>query len=189
MNVRRKYIRGVVERLLATVECSTPPVDVYAIAQALNATVREVPHEDDELSGFLLKVPASKTVLIGINKGHSPTRRRFTLAHELGHLILHSFDKVHVDKTGYGSGYGRLKLRDGLSGAGVDPEEIEANFFAAELLMPHWMLERDLSAFPSLDFTNERAFSTVLQDLAKRYKVSPQALNIRLVQLGFLHIS
>jgi Zn-dependent peptidase ImmA (M78 family) len=188
MNVRKKYIRAVVERLLEETGQHNPPIDPQAIARRLNASVREAAH-DDQMSGFLYKDPASGETIIGINKSHSPARRRFTTAHELGHLILHAFDSIHVDKAGYGSGFGQLKLRDGRSSAGIDPEEIEANFFAAELLMPAAMLEKDLEACPYLDLLDERAFGPMLQELAKRYKVSPQALSIRLVQLGLLHVT
>lgn len=184
MNVRRKYIRSLVEHLLADSGQQYPPVDVNVLARKLHANVIEAHHNDDALSGFLLKQPGSSPAIIGINKSHSVTRRRFTIAHELGHLLLHSFDQVHVDR----SGFSRLRLRDSRSSEGVDSEEVEANFFAVELLMPRGMLERDLEAYPDIDLHNEHSFEELLSTLAKKYRVSPQALNIRLVQLGFIGV-
>jgi hypothetical protein len=39
--------------------------------------------------------------VIGINKGHAPVRRRFTLAHELGHVLLTAHDDLHIDHSFY----------------------------------------------------------------------------------------
>lgn len=188
MNIRRKYIRNLVESLLLETGQGSAPVDVRVIADRLNVIIREAPHDDDELSGFLLRDPSLSHSIIGVNKTHNPNRKRFTIAHELGHLMLHVFEQVHVDKVGYSTGYGRVRLRNTRSSEGVDAEEIEANFFAAELLMPKSMLEEDLRQYPELDVLDERAFSEVQRTLSKKYMVSSQALSIRLVQLGFLHV-
>ena len=62
-----------------------------------------------------------------------------------------------------------------------NPEEIEANRFAAELLMPETMLTDDLRG-KKLDIENDE----LIRELADRYRVSPQALTYRLVNLGYL---
>jgi Zn-dependent peptidase ImmA (M78 family) len=77
---------------------------------------------------------------------------------------------VHIDRTFRDSSF-RINRRDEKSGMAVDKEEIEANFFAAELLMPLRMIERDLEAF-DVDVEDEAELS----ELAKRYQVSLQAL-------------
>ena len=63
----------------------------------------------------------------------------------------------------------------------VDDNEIEANQFAAELLMPHDLIRRDLKKLPS-DIEPE----TAVAQLARRYQVSIQAMTIRLNGLGVL---
>lgn len=64
-----------------------------------------------------------------VNAAEHPVRRRFTLAHELGHHRL-----------GHRSTGDRVEdLRDT-----TDPFETEANAFAAELLVPHEAVERYL---------------------------------------------
>lgn len=60
--------------------------------------------------------------LVVINKSHSNGRKRFTSAHELGHIILHP-NENEVDY--------RISFSDN------DPKETEANKFAAEILMPY----------------------------------------------------
>ncbi len=102
------------------------PVPVEAIAEDLLGLIVE---EDDELhvSGMLL--PAERRIIVnGREARESPGRRRFTIAHELGHWICQCQD-------------GNAKpVYCRAEEIGVDPKaralEREANLFAAELLMP-----------------------------------------------------
>jgi Zn-dependent peptidase ImmA (M78 family) len=61
-------------------------------------------------------------------------------------------------------------------------EEIEANRFAAELLMSESFLKKDLEGLKSIDFLDDEHIS----ELAKKYDVSKQSLLIRLVTLGYI---
>ena len=111
--------------------------------------------------------------IIGINIRHAPNRRRFTLAHELAHVQLHRQeleDGVHVDR-------GSLR-RDARAAAGVDPIEIEANAFAAGLLMPTAFLASELEG-RSVDLEDDEAVAA----LANRFKVSGAAMRYRLISL------
>jgi len=74
----------------------------------------------------------------------------------------------------------RHRIRDGKSSKAVDPEEMEANRFAAELLMPTEFLVRDIEDLENFDP------ESVVALLARRYKVSPQAMRIRLGNFGFM---
>jgi hypothetical protein len=78
-----------------------------------------------------------------------------------------------------------VRLRDARSSQAVDPEEVAANAFAAELLMPTIMLEHDLSNLEegqAMDYEDE----AVIRRLSSRYKVSLQAMIFRLVNLGII---
>jgi Zn-dependent peptidase ImmA (M78 family) len=114
-------------------------------------------------------------IVVGVNSLHHPNRQRFTIAHEIGHLLLHRGKEVHIDRTF------RVNLRDDVSSKAVDQEEIQANRFAAELLMPRGMLIEDLKT-QQIDYENEEA----LGELAKRYRVSLQAMTFRLANLGLV---
>lgn len=149
-----------------------PPVNVEAIASALGIHVRKTP-TDDEVSGFLLK--QGDVSLIGVNALHHPNRQRFTIAHEIGHFVLDHFDQVHVDKA-------VMKLRDEASRKGIHKEEVEANRFAAELLMPREFLRQELSRGTLNDLLDDRG----MQQLAKRFQVSVQAMSNRLASLGYI---
>ena len=65
---------------------------------------------------------------------------------------------------------------------GEDINEKEANYFAAELLMPAKFLRQELEG-KRLDLFDD---SGTLEKLAKKYKVSVQALTIRLTNLGYI---
>lgn len=91
------------------------------------------------------------------------------------HLLLHKGKELHVDKTIF------LNLRDDVSSQAVDPDEIEANRFAAELLMPKNLILKDVKQ-ADIDLENEDD----LLDLARRYRVGIQALTFRLANLGLI---
>ncbi len=173
MNPKRRG--GISKKALALLrdsDVAAPPVPVERIVKTLGATLRFSPL-DDELSGMIY-VNDGKPI-IGVNALHHPNRQRFTIAHECGHLILHKpqiTKEVHIDKAF------PMLMRDSVSAAGVDDMEIEANFFAAELLMPQAMLAEALGNEP-FDIDDESAVSA----LAKRFKVSPSAMRFRLGNL------
>lgn len=145
------------------------PVNVKAIAKDLGIVVQEREFEDD-LAGML--VVRGNHAVMGVNKKHSLNRRRFSIAHELGHYMMHrSMSDVFVDAF----------HRDNDSSKGIDPEEIQANAFAAEILMPETILRERLSRKP-LDIFDEKSVS----ELAKEFGVSSQALTVRLTRLNLI---
>jgi Zn-dependent peptidase ImmA (M78 family) len=169
---RRSAIRKLAKELLEEQAVTAAPVPVERIAKGLEAQLRFSPL-DDELSGMVYVNDGIP--IIGINALHHPNRQRFTLAHEVGHLVLHRAEitkQIHVDK-----GFPML-MRNAASATGVNEMEIEANFFAAELLMPEQFLARSLEG-QSFDIDDEGAISA----LAKEYKVSTAAIRFRLGNL------
>lgn len=173
--VRRKHIRALVQRLLAEHHMRSAPVEASNIAKSLGVEVQETPAEDD-LSGFLYRDRKLDSTIIGVNAEHHPNRRKFTVAHELGHYLLHDFDDVHVDREF------KVWLRNDASSQGTDIEEKEANLFAAELLMPVHFLKRDVANIGTIDLMDEE----VIRELASKYGVSTQAMMFRLSYLGYV---
>ena len=162
----------VVAELLKEHGITEPPVPVRKLARTegaksvLNALA-------SDLSGFLFR--DGEQTVIGVNTHHAKVRQTFTVAHELAHLILHkNIEPLHVDR--------RFLFRSAESAKGTDPLETEANKFAAELLMPEAFLRKDWARLTDLDFADEE----VLPDLARRYGVSMQALQFRLLNLGLI---
>ena len=165
-------IRKEARELLVKFEIQAPPVPIQRLARGCGARIVQVPGNDDNIDGFLFR--NGNEAVIGINRDRAAVRRRFTIAHELGHLFLHEQGQVHVDR-----GF-RVRLRSGVSSGGTDQDEMEANRFAAEILMPIDFLRNDLKG-QEFDLAEDNE----LRSLARRYGVSTQALAIRLNSLSY----
>ena len=174
MAVRRRKIRELVDTLLREAKVTEAPVPVWEIARERGARIA-VDSLEGDLSGFLFRDSHQK--VIGVNTHHASVRQNFTIAHELGHLLLHDQEQLHVDRA-----FPTVRLRDDTSSQGVDDAEKEANLFAAELLMPHAFLRRDVAAQNTLDLYDD----SFVPELAARYGVSVQALMFRLQYLGYI---
>lgn len=173
MAVRRRRIESLIEETLTTYNINEAPVPVEQIAKAKGARIFYQSLEGD-VSGFLYRDSAQ--TVIGVNTRHAPARQNFTTAHELGHLLLHDQEQLHID-LGF-----RVRLRDDVSSQGTDDAEREANLFAASLLMPKRFLEDDLQQKEFVDLLDD----DFLSNLARKYGVSSQALVNRLKNLGYI---
>ncbi|MBA3422723.1 MAG: ImmA/IrrE family metallo-endopeptidase [Thermoleophilaceae bacterium] len=155
-----------------------PPVPVADIAESLlmldileEDEIRSVPGAPTDagpLSGLL--TTANRTIWIDRREAaRSPERKRFTIAHEIGHWIMHA-------RRGEVPLFQKACAPDDIreDGASANPER-EANDFANELVMP----EELISALGP-----ECGFNLAL--LAARFEVSVRALEIRLIRLDLL---
>ena len=148
----------------------TAPVNVEGLAKALGISVRR-PFLPEDVSGMIEKAGGDAGYMISVNAGDPLSRQRFTIAHELGHFMLHRHllgDGIDEDRAYRSLPNG--KYRNTRIGAA---EETEANKFAANLLMPYELIER-LKQTENL---------TSPPELAKRLVVSEQAMSIRLRNL------
>jgi Zn-dependent peptidase ImmA (M78 family)/transcriptional regulator with XRE-family HTH domain len=137
------------------------PIEVDAAARMLGVAVVPFPFPDS-LSALVLR--HGDGAIIGVNVMHHPNRRRFSIAHELGHVVLHH-DAQHFIEFG-------VPHADQGNPPGYDwMQEKAANDFAAEFLMPAADVRRDAAAIS-------------INRLARRYRVSESAMGFRLVNLG-----
>jgi len=170
MNTKLKQDpRKLAQELLESQGVRSPPVPVEKIAKAIGVQLRFSPL-DEELSGMVFIKEG--TPIIGVNSLHHPNRQRFTIAHELGHIVMHRnllSDEVHVDKQF------RVLMRDAAAASGTDTIEIEANKFAAELLLPAFLIDQILTT-NTFDIDDQEP----LDKLAKKFRVSKQMLEYRL---------
>ena len=169
--LRPRYIkiRRYAAEILARNGVPKPTVPVERLATAAGAKI-EYRNFNQEISGLLIR--KADTAVIGVANEQPLQRQRFTIAHELGHLLLHDGIELRVDK------HFRVNLRSSASSKAEDVEEVEANAFAAELLMPRDFLSRDAKNL-MLDFEDEEQVAA----LARRYDVSRQAMTFRLMNL------
>jgi len=147
------------------------PIPVERIAATLGA---QITYEafDGEVSGMLYREDARS--IIGVNSKHASTRQRFTVAHEIGHMVMHKGKPVFIDRLV------RVNWRDGTS----DKEEAEANAFAAELLMPRTFLGQEIERV--LTRSRQITPKQLIDELAKTFRVSQEAMSYRLANLGVL---
>jgi Zn-dependent peptidase ImmA (M78 family) len=104
---------------------TTMPFDVVGFCKALKIDIKESKELPAKISGFIKQI--DNKVSICVNHFDSLNRKRFTVAHELGHYFCHRDELIE----GIVDGVDTLN-RDGK----IDPMEIEANNFAANILMP-----------------------------------------------------
>lgn len=159
-------------KLLAKYGSPNKPTDVEHIADELGIKIVPYPFSDegqDGISGVFFK--QGKRLFLGVRSDDHNHRKRFTIAHEIGHYTLHSEDMLHYDRAEIYPEYVFYRQ----SGTIPTSEEREANFFAAELLMPQELVETCIG----------KGMNTIEQ-LADFFDVSEQAMTIRLTYLGYL---
>ncbi|MDP1826600.1 MAG: ImmA/IrrE family metallo-endopeptidase [Archangium sp.] len=171
-----RQARDRAEQLLVQLGVDRAPVDVFKVARYLKIKV-VLDSLDPDVSGLLITDQSGTRICV--NGAHAETRRRFTIAHEIGHFVLgHHFEagsRVHVDRAGV-----FVSARSPRSSQGVDGNEIEANQFASALLIPQFLLKAE----PMVVAANVTDFDVEL--LSSKFKVSELAMTIRLTRLGFL---
>ena len=137
------------------------PVDVKALARELGLKVYEVANWPDDLCGKIIKDSSKggqSGYAIYINQIHSEGRKRFTLAHEIAHFLLH--------KKEIGNGIADDALYRSRLGSSF---EVVANKMAANILMPEKILKNKIND----------GYNTAEQ-LAGIFNVSTSAMSIRL---------
>lgn len=158
-------------RILEEEACMIP-VDVIAVAAKYGISVSSLELEDS-VSGML--VIKGERAIIGVNSANHPHRQRFTIAHELAHYLLHRHKSdLFIDGAS-------IYYRDDRSSKGTDFQEIDANAFAGELLMPKHSVKQMLREGPIYFFDE----ASICQ-MADFFQVSVQAMMIRLERLGLL---
>ncbi len=173
MRRRHRAIREA-RQVLISAGVRKAPVDVYKLARAYAVVnEKEMP---DSISGMLVPVAggsSKKHHVIVVNSKHADVRKRFTVAHELGHLLLHDYRAPHAD-TGF-----KIRFRANREYEGSISEEIEANQFAAEILMPAAIILERIQGL-DIEYVSSDEENSDLDALAREFKVSKQALQIRL---------
>ena len=173
MRPRFSLARRKAEELLRAAKVKKAPVPVERLVRLAGAEIHYEPF-DGQISG-LVHSGNRGNIIIGVNSAHAVTRQRFTIAHELGHMILHPSESFHIDERA------AIRFRNAASSLATEPDEIEANQFASELLMPEFLMSKELSKVPC-DLDPEDAIPI----LAQRFQVSEQAMTLRLNRLGVL---
>lgn len=165
--------RILAESIIELYSISAPPVPVEDIIEdyGLKLNFIDLKEESDSIAGLF--DPHTQTILVNIND--HPKRQRFTIAHELGHALLHA-DKL---KNNPDLGIYYRKSKDSYESPDEHniTEEKEANHFAAHILMPEKLLRKFAPLCNSSPIR-----------LAEIFNVSAQALKFHLLNLNLGHL-
>lgn len=156
-----RRVRAAAADLLRKYGIDEPPVPVLDMAADSNLTVQfaRFPSNRSNVSGYI----DTKTSKVIVNVDEAPARQIFTVAHELGHWLLHR-QEVEDDRL-----Y-RVLMREPLDGPKPVIER-EADAFAANLLVPEPLLER---------YWLRAAVRPSRQSLARLFGVSEDVIRFRL---------
>lgn len=178
----KENIEGIASMLLIKHNIHEPFVNIEKLASDHGITV--VAYEFGEQISGVLVVKDNKAT-IGYNKTNSPVRKRFTIAHELSHFILHwkpsnkIKQDVFVDKDLF------MKFRNTANEYNQEEvlQEIEANALAAALLMPKHFIEKELN---KVEYQKLEEVE-IIKRLASTFKVSEPAMTYRLTNLQMFY--
>lgn len=145
--------------------------NLAAIFQKLDIEYLEMPLPSG-ISGQIERQEDKFRVIV--NSNESPQRRRFTAAHELAHFLLHR-DMLEDGAPLHRDALFGAHKKDNQAFPFSPAHEVQANRFAAELLMPSQVMR---------DRYDPEAGN--LAELANKFRVSQAAIRVRLQSLGLL---
>ena len=164
-----RKVKEVAKRVLEENFVTAPPVRIDDIATryGLKVMYGTLPPDLGNVAGYIMVSGPDAVVLV--DSEEKPTRQNFTIAHELGHYLLHK-EKL-IDQPSIG-----VLERRPLGVLNNDPIEIEANRFASEVLVPDYLLKQyngesvdtlarifavstDVIGYRLTDLKNERRYS------------------------------
>ncbi len=155
------------ENILINNDMFKVPVDVVKIAKLNDITVYEGNLEKN-VSGAIRYNKEKENFEILVNKNDTRERKRFTIAHEIGHFFLHKeilmSDEIHID----------IMYRMPNEDEEQKRREKDVDYFAGALLMNKTLLTK---------MYNE---NNTITELAEIFDVSVSAMTVRLDILGLL---
>jgi Zn-dependent peptidase ImmA (M78 family) len=152
-------IRLQAARLLDAAGITAAPVPLRDVVSALNLEL--VQRRRDPFASEAALESRGDGHAIVLNGASGERRRRFTIAHEIGHFVLHP-ERQRAE-------------RGGAVNSGMRSQEREADRFAAELLMPEHLVRHAVVQV-----------GADVGRLAERFEVSEAAMRVRLSRLGLL---
>jgi len=160
-----------------------PPVPVEKIAELLldlNIDWASIDDDDDDkVLGFL--DPEQSTITINDIRKDQLENNDFTIAHEIGHYVLHLIDSGQITLDLDFPETSLRRISNDKSSYQRKRREVQADKFASYLLMPSNLIDIAVKETNIYEWPN-------LYELARRFRVSTGALVIRLEELGLLYI-
>ena len=154
--VNKRKAKNEARKLLNQFKFQKPPLDIFALLSFIDLECREFDPKNlnlkdtkpDEVSAF---IEYSENIVM-YNKFHHIHKVRFSIAHEIGHYQLKHRSFPHP-----------------INYNAKNPDELEANIFAAELLMPDYLIKKEV--INDLDDIGK---------IAEKFQISPEAAQLRI---------
>lgn len=142
-------------------------VDITVLANKFDCDVFEAEFDDNDISGMI--VSTGERFGINVSRFQPEYRKRFTIAHELAHRILHA---AEINKENAFVDYRRDT--EYYEDAESQRKERQANILAGSLLMPKDLIIKSWNELKDVD------------DIAVLFNVSRAAAAVRLDQLDLI---
>ncbi len=163
----RMQIQDQARQILKDHDLYRIPVDPVSLANRLGVKVNNAKFSEDNLSGVVAK--RGNNVMILVRQSDQPYRKRFTIAHEIGHYLLHLQEDGEI--ADHEADLFRMTEGD-IQPTDVRQREVEANRFAAALLMDEDLVRDEWEKLRSV------------RDMARLFNVSESAMGYRIGALG-----
>lgn len=152
------------------------PVPIINIAKTVGFKVFEMNPTERDLSGLIgidleYEEEFGTDKIIAVNLNDNYGHKRFTIAHEIAHYI---FDFDERNQISYYDTYYTNEHSN-------TPQEKRANYFAACLLMPEEQFKNKYN-----EYFDENSLLETTKKLADDFKVSPEAIRRRLIELNLM---
>jgi Zn-dependent peptidase ImmA (M78 family) len=148
------FARNMAKKVLKDYKLSGVPTDLSVIFKNLGLKYIEL-NDADDIDGAIIEIKGKPAIAV-LNKARPLQRQRFTLAHELGHIFL-----KHTTRDVYDP--------EEIKDKAKPPQEIEADTFASELLIPYEQLKKYTADMSNID------------KLAGTFLVSRQAITLAIM--------
>lgn len=145
------------------------PVDPVVLANHLGIKVNNAKFSEDNLSGLVAK--RGNHIQILVNQSDQGYRKRFTIAHEIGHFLLHLQDK-DGEFADHEADLFRMEPGEEVQATAPRQREVEANRFAAALLMDEELVRSQWGKVGSM------------KAMSRLFNVSESAMGYRIGSLG-----
>ena len=170
----RYTIDNAVEKIFEECGITSYPINVFDIARKLNFDIRYVNFVGNKISGAMWDGKEELTIgemtskrFILVNKSDTPEQRAFTVAHELGHFMLHC-----DDGTNFYEKYHAEQDED-------KKKEDEADFFGINLLMPSWIIQA------YIDRNKDLPHQVLIKHICEDFLVEEAAVEKRFREIGY----
>jgi len=149
--------REVLNEAFGDIDLMEFPVDLGAVLEKYALTLKKGPFSDPNISGAFSR--EANTIFVSDNE--STERQSFTVAHEIGHYKLHQSRTTDI----------LYRKQIWQFNSTLEKDETQANWFAANLLMPKeavermWKITQDITKLSTIFGVSKTAMSFRLKDL------------------------